>query len=47
MATPFVAGSAALILEKEPRLDPISVKERLLSAAEDRDMAKMTKVLVT
>lgn len=36
MATPFVAGSAALILEKEPRLDPISVKERLLSAAEDR-----------
>lgn len=36
MATPFVAGSVALLLQKEPHLGPIAVKERLLNAAEDR-----------
>lgn len=36
MATPIVAGIAALLLESEPVLTPGQVKERLLATAEDR-----------
>lgn len=35
MAAPIVAGLVALLLEKEPGLDPTGVKERLMETAED------------
>ena len=35
MATPIVAGCAALVLEKEPWLSPGQVKERILYTASD------------
>jgi len=35
MAAPQVAGAAAVVLEKQPDLDPASVKRALLSSADD------------
>jgi serine protease AprX len=36
MATPMVSGASAILLQQNPRLTPLEVKEILLSGAEDR-----------
>ena len=33
MATPMVSGAAALLLEKEPGLDSVKVRERLINSS--------------
>lgn len=39
MAAPHVAGAAALLLEAEPDLDPLAVRDRLQNTAEPADLA--------
>lgn len=43
MATPMVAGAAALILQKKPRLRPERVKKLLLDTAEDRGYDRLVQ----